>query len=633
MPGGQLPREDLVGGPPRAWPRGALLRGLDVVGSAVPSLRRALCLLLAGAGAKLVLVALRALDGVAAGLATPWAVPALLYQEVWVALGALALDFGLTRAGAQRAGWAIYAAAALYMAANVPIARQFGTPLTWAFVEATGGALGDSIAAYVTPGNVAAVLVTLAWAAALPWLVRRPPRRVRALAIAAALVIALGPAGARRCETLGLHRNAIAALVTTRLARMTERSGSKGQIVTVPAEGLAIDLTHLAGAARGRDVIWVVLESTGARYLTLHGAEVEATPRLTRLARGGVVFESAYTSYPESIKSLYALLCGRAPAPDTAAADYAAGKAPCEPLPQLLQEQGYRTGLFHSGRFVYLGMRHMIAERGLAALHDAQTIGGEHAVSFGTDDAATATRLLRWIDESPQQPFFALYMPIAGHHPYRSPGAGTRPFAAETDLDHYRNDLFAGDEALGRLIDGLADRGRLDDVLWVIQGDHGEAFQQHPGNFAHSLFVYEENVHVPLVIVPPRAFASSVRAPQVAGAIDVAPTIAALLDVPAPASWTGRSLLTPAPGVARFFSDYNSVLLGLRTGRWKCIVEPERGLVRVFDVVDDPGETRDVAAVRAEWARACESDLLDWAARSRAAVLSSRQSAAEDAGP
>ncbi|MCY1063496.1 sulfatase-like hydrolase/transferase [Nannocystis sp. RBIL2] len=580
--------------------------------------RLALCLLLAGAGAKLVLVGLRALDGAAAGLATPWALPAMLYQEVWAALGALALAAGLVRVGARAMAWGGYALAGLYMAANVPIARQFGTPLTWAFVEATGGALWDSIAAYVTPGNAAAVGLVMGWVWALPRLVRRPPRPLWALV--PALLLVLGPAGVRRCETLGLHRNPIAALVTTRLARMTDGTGPRGQGVTVAAEGPAIDLRHLNGAGRGRDVIWVLLESTGARYLTAYGAEVEATPRLSTLLRGGVVFEAAYTSYPESIKSLYALLCGRPPAPDTSAADYAAGRAECEPLPELLRGHGWRTGLFHSGRFVYLGMRALVEGRGFEALHDAQTIGGEFAVSFGTDDASTARRVLQWIDEAPERPFFALYMPIAGHHPYRSPGRGRRPFAAQSELEHYRNDLHAGDEALGLLIDGLAARGRLDEVLWVIEGDHGEAFYQHAGNFAHSLFVYEENVHVPLAIVPPRGFAAPVRAPQVAGAIDVAPTIAALLEVPAPKSWTGRSLLTPAPGVARFFSDYNSALLGLRTGSWKCIVEAETGRVRLFDVSSDPGETRDLAAALPERAEACRADLLEWAASTRAAV-------------
>ncbi|HEY8377351.1 MAG TPA: sulfatase-like hydrolase/transferase, partial [Nannocystis sp.] len=320
------------------------------------------------------------------------------------------------------------------------------------------------------------------------------------------------------------------------------------------------------------------------------------------------------------IKSLYALLCGRTPAPGTDAEKYDAARTACDPLPTLLRAHGYRTGLFHSGRFVYLGMRHLVDGRGFDVLHDAATIGGRHAVSFGTDDASTVDRLLAWIDEDQSRPFFALYMPIAGHHPYRSPGAGTRPFPAASEFDHYRNDLHVGDEALGRLIDGLAARGRLGDVLWIVQGDHGEAFRQHPGNIAHSLFVWEENVHVPLVLAPPPDLApqTTLRAPQIAGAVDVAPTLLALLGLPAPDAWDGRSLLAPAPGVARFFSDHVSVLFGLRTGRYKCIVEPARDRVQLFDLGADPGEAVDLAAALPERAAACAADLTAWARRARA---------------
>ena len=50
----------------------------------------------------------------------------------------------------------MYAAAAGYVAINVPIARQLATPLTYAFIEAAGGALRDSITAYATASNVLA---------------------------------------------------------------------------------------------------------------------------------------------------------------------------------------------------------------------------------------------------------------------------------------------------------------------------------------------------------------------------------------------------------------------------------------------------------------------------------------------
>jgi arylsulfatase A-like enzyme len=207
---------------------------------------------------------------------------------------------------------------------------------------------------------------------------------------------------------------------------------------------------------------------------------------------------------------------------------------------------------------------------------------------------------------------FAVYMPIAGHHPYRSPGNGTRPFAARSEAEHHRNDLFVGDEALGELIDGVQARGMLEKTVWIVMGDHGEAFHEHPGNFAHSLFVYEENVHIPVLVVVPGALRQALRVPQVGGTIDLGPTLLELLGLPV--IGRGRSLLRGEPGVARFFTDHSQLLLGLRQDRWKCIVEPEAGRVRLFDLAEDPGETVDVAAAQPERAQRCRASMLAWSA-------------------
>lgn len=589
------------------------------------ALRRALGLLLVAAAAKLTLLGLRASDGAAAGLLTPWAPALLLYQELWAALALFALDRALLGLGARlgraaaadRLGWVLYAAAAGYVALNVPIARQFATPLTYAFLEAAGGALRDSITAYATAGNLLAVLGLLLLAALAPRVITggRWPRRRAALGLLAALaVLVLGPIGAGRSETLGLHRGALATLVRTGWARWAPVRGPATAASALPAEGPALDLTHLAGAARGFNVVWVILESTGARHLHDFGAALDATPRLTALAARGLLFERMYTSYPESIKSLLPLLCGEYPAPHTAARVYAAGRSPCAPLAGRLAAAGYRTGLFHSGRFVYLGMAEMVEGRGFEVLADAATIGGPYAASFGTDDRSTAARVLEFVDAGPaDRPFFALYMPIAGHHPYRTPGAGRRPFPAATEAEHHRNDLYAGDEALGELIDGVAARGLMDRTLWLIMGDHGEAFHEHPGNFAHSLFVYEENVHIPVIVVVPGALRQQLRAPQVGGTIDLGPTLLELLGL-AGAGGQGRSLLRGEPGVARFFTDHSSLLLGLRQDRWKCIVEPEAGRVRLFDLAADPAEQVDIAAREPERAGRYRRDLEAWAA-------------------
>lgn len=587
------------------------------------ALGRGLALLVVGALAKVILAGMRLADGAAAGLGTPWALPAMLAPEVWAAAAftlvdaaILALATWLKRPGLEALSWGLYALAAIYIAGNLPIARQFSTPMTFAFFEAAGGALGDSIAGQATATNLLGPALVLAAAIALA---RRPPRPHRrvlaAIALALALVVALGPIGRDRSDTLGLHRSPILTIAATTWTRaFPPPTPAAVADFDLEDEGDALDLTHLRGSARGFNVIWVILESTGARYLRPYGADLDATPQLSRLAADAIVFERAYTTYPESIKSLLAVLCARPPAPHRAAARFAAAALPCPAIAAELGARGYRSGLFHSGRFVYLGMQAMIDDRGFDVAVDAETIGGRFASSFGTDDRSTVRRLLEWIDEGPAaRPFFALYMPIAGHHPYRTPGDAPRPFPATSEFEHYRNDLFVGDAALGELIAGIDARGLAPRTLWVVMGDHGEAFRQHEGNVAHSLFLYEENVHIPLIVRIPGA-TRGLRAPQIASTIDVGPTIFELLGLPAPAAWRGRSLLEPAAGAARFFGDHHSDLLGLRHGDWKFILDRETGRRWLFDLADDPGETIDRGAMETARADRYEASLRAWAA-------------------
>src|SRR5262249_15158676 len=122
------------------------------------------------------------------------------------------------------------------------------------------------------------------------------------------------------------------------------------------------DLSRFRGAAAGRHVIVVGLESTAARYLGTYGATPEVMPNLSALARSAIVFANAYAASPESIKGLFSVLCSTSPAFDTTAAIYAA--MPCPSLASSLSRAGYATALFHSGRFMYLGMDAIIRNRG-----------------------------------------------------------------------------------------------------------------------------------------------------------------------------------------------------------------------------------------------------------------------------
>src|SRR4029079_5286518 len=92
----------------------------------------------------------------------------------------------------------------------------------------------------------------------------------------------------------------------------------------------AAPLAEIVGLARDRNVVWVILESTGARALPAYGSPRDVTPHLSALASRAVVFDSAYAAYPESIKGFFSMICGRAP-PRAEASDFGRAHVPCAP--------------------------------------------------------------------------------------------------------------------------------------------------------------------------------------------------------------------------------------------------------------------------------------------------------------
>ncbi len=571
-------------------------------------------------GASLFLVFLLAKTAMVWGRAAPmtgWSLVAYVWQDAMVALAFAAIDFALKKIGAPaRIASLIYWIAAIYAAINIPVGRAVSTPLTWPMLRAARGPLADSILLYVTPINVVLVLSILAVAAVLPlllgpWLLIRAPRQLsrqllqksRTWAAACAVVIVLlGPIASRRVDLHGMDRNVFTALIGNGLPREAARTEAGDWRASRFQPGpITEDLSRFAGIARGRNVVMVGLESTAAQYLSIYGGEYDAMPNLSTLARQALVFDNAYAAYPESIKGLFSILCSTFPAFDSRPEDYE--NLECRSVAAVLADAGYRTAMFHSGRFGYLGMESVIGHRGYQTREDAGDIGGNHNSSFGVDEPATVARMLAWIDAVPHgQHFFLTYLPIAGHHPYATPKPG--PFDGTTEINQYRNALHYGDESLGSLIEGLRTRGLEDNTVWMIYGDHGEAFHQHEGNYGHTFFLYEENVHVPLLIAAPGLMRRRERVRKVVSLVDTAPTILDLMGIAPPANYQGRTMLGDAPRMALFFTDYSLGLLGLRDGPWKFVYEIGSGRTKLYDLDRDPREVTDLTArepARASW--------------------------------
>jgi hypothetical protein len=550
-----------------------------------------------------------------------------LWQDVLVAL-----VFGVAGRLLRRpvVTWTCYGLLAAYAALNVPVALELASPLSTNMLRAARGPLADSIAHALTWHNVGAIGVVLVVASIAPWLTRRLPERAGARVALPALVwIFIGALATPHMDTHGWHRNAIGGLVPAAVpvaASAPTPADWRASPFPSPAGPPDLDLRALGGTARGNNVLLISLESTAAQYLGIYGAPRDPMPRLTSFSRRALVFDRVYAAYPESIKGLFGTLCSRFPAYGTATEIYS--EAPCRSLPGVLKDEGYRTALFHSGRFDYLDMRSVIDGRGFDVLEDAGAIGGDVQSSFGVDERSSVDRILGWMDAlGASDRFFVTYLPIQGHHPYATTAPG--PFEGRTEFDRYLNALHEGDAALGRLLDGLRVRGRDRDTLLVIAGDHGEAFGQHAGNSGHTQFIYDENIHVPFVVALPgwsgtggdgRTLGHIDRIDRVGSLIDTAPTILDLLGLPQPSLQHGVSLLDPAPRMALFFTDYSLGWLGLADGCWTYRFQVESARSSLYDACADPGETTDRSRELGDRVQAYRTRLEGWATSEREAL-------------
>jgi lipoteichoic acid synthase len=544
----------------------------------------------------------------------------LLWQDAVVALG-----FGvIARRLPQTLATILYGICVGYVALNVPVMILFGSPLTWTMFRAAGGPLRDSVQHHLTGENLSWMGWVLGCGLLFWWGASRAHARPgawqRRMAVGLTiLAVGLGVLGPRLDVSVtgaGMARNPLLALATTAIPRRLPQTAlvSHDWRASLLAAEPGECLDAWRGQLTNRNIILIALESTGARALPTYGGPADTAPHLTELARNALIFESAYAVYPESIKGLFSVLCSRYPALDTATESYYGVRSPA--LPQILRTNHYRTALFHSGRFMYLGMKSIIENRGYEVLADAGDIGGNHNSSFGVDEPATVASLLAWIDSlSPADRFFVTYLPIAGHHPYDSPSAG--PYPDHTETGRYYNSIRYGDQALGTLFDGLRQRGRFNQTLFVIFGDHGEAFGEHPANYGHTLWVYEENVRVPLLIAAPGSMEGSRRITNLASLIDLAPTILDLVGLKTPVEHQGRSLLRGEPRNALFYTDYSLGLLGLREGPWKFIYELESGRPQLFDLKRDPAELQNLSREHPVMVKTFQQHLLHWSGAQR----------------
>ena len=255
---------------------------------------------------------------------------------------------------------------------------------------------------------------------------------------------------------------------------------------------------------------------------------------------------------------------------------------------------------------------------------------GEYLTDRLTDEA------VRFIERNAEKPFFLYLTHYAVHTPLEAPGGLIRKYERKLREDDsqfsavYAAMIEKVDESLGRVLDAVERLGLRGDTAVVFTSDNGgeQAATRNAPLREGKGHLYEGGIRVPLIVsLPGRARAGAVSDTPVSLA-DLYPTIAALAGGRArPGATQGRSLTPlleedgggfPARDLYWYYPHYSPQAkrpgAAVRSGRFKLIEHYDPPGIELYDLENDIGESRNLAAEKPEKTAELRAKLRQWIA-------------------
>ncbi len=437
-------------------------------------------------------------------------------------------------------------------------------------------------------------------------------------------------------------------LFATRAGLVVQPAGAFGLLALVMLAGFMYG-QQIGGAAPGQgrgeipaalrgnpNVILVAIDTLRADHLSCYGGPVP-TPNICSLVEGGGSQYEAFSHASWTKPATATLLTSLLPSTHRAIAKPSVLSPDVEMIAEVMKQRGYTTGGivsninladsfgFNQGydEYYFLGPDYLALAQESSSKLVLYNIfraiwfklkPGIRASDFYQDSRVVNAKAFDWLDRNARDRFFLLLHYMDPHDPYfRHPYDGygisrvsnQHPDAARAKEMHelYKGEIAYLDEGFGEFLAKLKALGLYEDTVILVTADHGEEFQDH-GGFWHGLTLYDEQIHVPLLV----KWANGVDAPAPASQaglvrlLDVAPTLLGVAGAEVPEAMQGVDLRSDAasraPKDRQHFAEEDhegNVLWSLRTDDMKLIVAnpgnprglPEREL---FDVKGDPDE-------------------------------------------
>lgn len=362
--------------------------------------------------------------------------------------------------------------------------------------------------------------------------------------------------------------------------------------------GIPLDVPPRPGTRpTAMNVIVIHVESLGDVSGRANGKHILTS--IDRLAEHGVSWSNAYGVAPYSSRAIVATQSGRYSPVGNANPFGLINRSEYDCVANDFKAASYRTAYFTADNFNFYGSDRLKKICEYDVMKDAksyESLEPGYQNSLGTDERALFENAFEWIKAS-KEPFFMTIQTLLPHYPYKAPPNWSSPRAGDR-LQAYYNAISYVDHNIHTFLDRLEEAGLFDSTIFVLIGDHGEAFEQHPNNRIHALFLYEENMRIPFILSNPLLFPSRHDSQNMASIIDIAPTLFELTGVRGRSpKHDGESLLDPSPRRMVFMSTtYSNDVYALRDGFFKFIWVPETKKAELFNLKTDPAEKQNVAS-------------------------------------
>ena len=365
-------------------------------------------------------------------------------------------------------------------------------------------------------------------------------------------------------------------------------------------------------------IIYLV-DTLRADHTGVYGYPRKTTPELDAFARDAVVFDAAIVHASWTKPSVASILTSRLPGQHKAVQLRDPLDASNVTIAERLDERGWATGAAIANSVIYGAESEF--DRGFDVFAGLHGEGDERSKLVGADvvvDSAVAFLRSRQglptflyvhtmdphVPYEPPPPFDRMFEPFPTEgHPARDPRTDYKePLDRERMIGQYDGDVAFGDHEFGRFVRELKAAGLYEDALVVFLADHGEEFMDH-GRWLHGRSLFDELIHVPLVVKFPGNRGAGQRVAEQVQGLDVVPTVLEAMGLPLPRDLGGQPLQRalakggskPRPALAEI-SHRGFVAYGARTEGDKYVrrFSPDDDEL-YFDLGRDPKEQASLA--------------------------------------